>query len=49
MKALLKFHKRADVDKNRIIIPKFLIEKYGRDFILEYCDDETIRLVPIKK
>lgn len=49
MKVLLRFHKRADIDKNRIIIPKFIIEKYGRDFYLEYCDDETIRLVPTKE
>jgi hypothetical protein len=41
--------KRADKEKNRIIIPKFIIDKYGRDFYLEIYDDETIKLVPIKK
>lgn len=49
MKVLLRFHKKADKDKNRIIIPKFIIEKYGREFYLEYCNDETIKLVPISK
>ena len=49
MKLLFKFMKRADKEKNRIIIPKFIIDKYGRDFYLEIYDDETIKLVPIKK
>lgn len=44
-----RYHKRADVDKNRIIIPKFIIDKYGREFYLEIDDDDTMRLVPIKK
>lgn len=46
MKVLFRFMKRAEKIKNRIIIPKFLIEKYGRDFYLEIYDDETIKLVP---
>lgn len=49
MKLLFRYFKRADKDKNRIVIPKFLIEKYGHDFYLEFYDDETIKLVPIKK
>lgn len=49
MKKLFTFFKRADKEKNRIIIPKFIIDKYGRDFYLEIYDDETIKLVPIKK
>lgn len=49
MKKLFTFMKRADKEKNRIIIPKFIIDKYGRDFYLEIYDDETIKLVPIKK
>lgn len=48
MKMLFRFMKRADATKNRIIIPKFIIDKYGRDFYLELYDDETIKLVPIK-
>ena len=49
MKLLFRFFKKADIEKNRIIIPKFLIKKYGREFYLEFYDDETIKLVPIKK
>ncbi|MBR1653660.1 MAG: hypothetical protein IJ690_02020 [Clostridia bacterium] len=48
MKVLFKYFKKIDL-KNRIVIPKFLVEKYGKDYYLEYCDDETIRLVPVKK
>ena len=46
MKLLFRFFKRADKEKNRITIPKVLIEKYGREFYIEYYDDETIKLVP---
>lgn len=49
MKLLFKFMKRADKEKNRIIIPKFIIDKYGNEFYLEYYSDETIKLVPVKK
>lgn len=49
MKPLFRFFKRAEKVKNRIIIPKFLIEKYGRDFYLEIYQDETIKLVPVNK
>lgn len=49
MKLLFKFMKRADKTLNRIVIPKFIIDKYGREFYLEIYDDETIKLVPIKK
>lgn len=49
MKPLFRFMKRAEKDKNRIIIPKIIIDKYGRDFYLEIYDDETIKLVPINK
>lgn len=48
-KMLLRFMKRADVLKNRIIIPKFFIENYGRDFYLDVYDDGTIKLIPITK
>ena len=49
MKLLFRFFKKADKNKNRIIIPKVLINKYGYEFYIEYYDDETIKLVPIKK
>lgn len=46
----LRFMKRADKDKNRIIIPKIIIDKYGRDFILEAnVDNGNIIIMPIKK
>lgn len=48
-KMLLKFMKRADLEKNRIIIPKFYIDNYGRDFYLEIYDDGTAKLIPITK
>lgn len=49
MTKLFTFFKRADISRNRIIIPKFIIEKFGRDFYLEIYDDGTIKLIPIKK
>lgn len=47
MKMLFRFMKRADKEKNRIIVPKFIIDKYGRDFYLEVYEDGTIKLIPI--
>ena len=49
MKLLFRFEKRTDKEKNRFVMPKFLIDKYGRDYYLEIYDDETIKIVPIKK
>lgn len=49
MKKLFTLLKHADKLKNRIIIPKFIIEKYGHDFYLEIYDDETMKLVPVNK
>ena len=49
MKLLFRFMKKADKTKNRIIIPQFLINKYGSEFYSEFYDDETIKLVPVKK
>lgn len=46
-KVLFTFEKRADVEKNRIIIPKFFINEYGRDFYLKVLDNGTILLEPI--
>ena len=48
-KVLFTFMKRADIEKNRIIIPKFFIDNYGRDFYLKVLDNGTMILEPIKK
>ena len=46
----LRFYKKADKEKNRIIIPKFIIDKFGNEFILEAdVETGTITLTPIKK
>lgn len=47
MKTLFRFMKRADKEKNRIIIPKFIIDKYGRDFYFDVLEDGTIKLITI--
>ena len=44
---MLRFMKRADKLRNRIIIPKFIIDKYGRDFYLEIHEDGTMKLIPV--
>ena len=41
--------KRADITRNRIIIPKFIIDNYGRDFYFDVYDDGIIRMIPIEK
>lgn len=46
MKRLFRFYKKADKTMNRILIPKFIIEKYGREFYLDIMEDETIILKP---
>lgn len=45
---LLIFQKNADIEKNRVIIPKAFIEKNGRNFSMEVYEDKII-LKPIKK
>lgn len=45
---IAKYFKRADKEKNRIIIPKFIIDKYGREFYLEVFEDGTMKLIPKK-
>jgi len=49
MQPILRFMKHADKDKNRIILPKTIIDKYGHDFYLEIYEDGTMKLIPIKK
>jgi hypothetical protein len=46
MKRLFRFYKKADKTLNRILIPKFIIEKYGREFFIDIMEDETIMLTP---
>lgn len=46
MKRLFRFYKKADKTLNRILIPKFIIDKYGREFYIDIMEDETIRLTP---
>lgn len=49
MKLIRRWMKRAEIQKNRIIIPKILVKKYGRDFYLEWYEEDIIKIVPIKK
>ena len=49
MKVLFRFIKKADKTLNRIVIPKFIIDKYGRDFYLEVLEDGSMKLTPVKK
>lgn len=44
----LIFQKNADKEMNRIIIPKFFVDKFGRQFYMEIYEDKII-LKPIKK
>lgn len=48
-KVLFTFTKRADKQLNRILIPKFIIDTYGRDFYLKIYDDGSMKLIPITK
>ena len=38
----IMYHKRAEKNKNRIIIPKSYIEKYGRNFYMIIRDGEIV-------
>lgn len=42
------YQKNADKVKNRVIIPKIFIEKWGRKFYMEMYADKII-LKPIRK
>lgn len=48
-KVLFTFMKRADVAQNRIVIPKFIIDNFGRDFYFKVYDDGTIKVIPIER
>ena len=47
MKVLFTFMKHADKIKNRIIIPKFIIDKFGYDFYLDILEDGSMILRPV--
>lgn len=46
----LMFMKHTDNQRNRIIIPKFIVEKFGKDYLLEVnIKTGVMTLTPIKK
>ena len=47
-KPMLIFQKNADKTMNKIVIPKFIIDNWGREFYMEIYEDKII-LKPIKK
>jgi len=47
-KPLLIYQKTADPQRNRVIIPKTFIDRYGKEFSMEIYVDKII-LRPIKK
>ena len=46
---LVIYYKKADKTTNRIILPKFYIEKYGRNFYLEVYSNGELKIKPIKE
>lgn len=46
--AKLIYRKNADKVLNRVVIPKFFIDKYGSQFYMEIYEDKIV-LKPIKK
>ena len=46
----LRYMKKADKEKNRIILPKFIIDRFGREFYLEVnLENGEMILKPTKK
>lgn len=45
---IMIFQKNADKEKNRIIIPKAIIQQWGNQFYMEIFQDKII-LKPMKK
>lgn len=41
-KLIALYQKNADKTMNRVIIPKFFIDKYGRSFYMEVYKDKII-------
>lgn len=47
-KPKLIFQKNADKTKNKMVIPKLFIDKYGYNFYMEVYEDKLV-IKPIKK
>ncbi len=47
-KPKLIFQKNVDKTLNKMVIPKFFVDKYGRSFYMEVYEDKLI-IKPIKK
>ena len=47
-KPKLIYQKNVDKTLNKMVIPKFFVEKYGRSFYMEIYEDKIV-LKPIKK
>lgn len=47
-KPIMVFEKKAEATTNKIIIPKPIIEQWGRDFYMEIYSDKIV-LKPIVK
>ena len=45
---VITYQKNADKIRNRIIIPKFFIDKHGREFYMQIFDN-YIKLIHVKK
>lgn len=47
-KPILVYHKKADESLNRIVIPKPVLNKFGRFYYMEIYNDKIV-LKPMKK
>lgn len=47
-KPILIYQKNVDKALNKMVIPKFFVEKFGRSFYMEIYEDKIV-LKPIKK
>lgn len=47
-KPIVTYNKNAEKNKNRVIIPKFFIDKNGREFYMQVFED-YIKIIPVKK
>lgn len=45
---LITYQKNAGIIDNRVVIPKFFIDKHGREFYMEVYKDKIV-LKPIKR
>lgn len=46
---ILKFQKNADKTKNKMVIPKVFIDKYGYSFYMEVYEDKLVIKPMVKK